>query len=241
MTPFFNYYIRTDLPERLPKEQIVINTLNPHSYCVAKKDDLFSEALQASDILIPDGIGIVWGVRKLQGIQIKKIAGYDLHLHSLKLLERQQGGKIFYLGASEDTLKKIKQRVAKEYPGVEVGYYSPPYKSSFSTEDNDTMLKQVNAFKPDILCVGMTAPKQEKWVHQFKNKLDVNIVCSIGAVFDFYAGTVKRPSEFWIKLGLEWLPRLLKQPRKLFERNFISTPKFIFYVLLAKMKKSNST
>ena len=97
------------------------------------------------------------------------------------------------------------------------------------------MCDEVSLFNPDVLFVGMTAPKQEKWVHLYKNKLNANIICSVGAVFDFYAGNVKRSSGIWINLGLEWLPRLIKEPRRLFYRNFVSTPKFILYVLSIKI------
>ncbi|MEX0275522.1 MAG: WecB/TagA/CpsF family glycosyltransferase, partial [Flavobacteriaceae bacterium] len=93
-----------------------------------------------------------------------------------------------------------------------------PFKKVFSEKDSEEMIKAVNAFKPDVLFVGMTAPKQEKWVYVNGDQLNVNMVCSIGAVFDFYAGTVKRPSNVWINLGLEWLGRLLKEPRRMWKR-----------------------
>jgi N-acetylglucosaminyldiphosphoundecaprenol N-acetyl-beta-D-mannosaminyltransferase len=92
-------------------------------------------------------------------------------------------------------------------------------------------------FIPDVLFVGMTAPKQEKWVDANKHRLKVKNIASIGAVFDFYAGNVKRSSPFWISLGLEWLPRFLKEPRRLARRNLISTPTFIADVLKQKMFK----
>mgnify|MGYP003687414613 CR=1 FL=1 len=97
----------------------------------------------------------------------------------------------------------------------------------------------MNTFQPDYLFVGMTAPKQEKWVYENKEKLKANVICSIGAVFDFFAGNIKRSSPFWISIGLEWLPRLLKEPKRLFKRNFISTPKFILQVLWVKFFKTN--
>jgi N-acetylglucosaminyldiphosphoundecaprenol N-acetyl-beta-D-mannosaminyltransferase len=234
MIPFFDYEIRTALPKELPVQQIVIDTINPHSFCVAEKDADFKSALQSSDILIPDGEGIVWGVKKTSGKQIKKIAGFDLHQHCLELLKKQGGGKVFYLGAAQGTLDKIEERIKKEYPTLEVGSYSPPYKPSFSEEDNKIMIEQVNAFSPDVLFVGMTAPKQEKWIHQNHKQLDAKIICAIGAVFDFYAGTVKRPSDFWVKLKLEWLVRFLKEPKRLFRRNFVSTPMFVWHVFTKK-------
>ena len=124
-----------------------------------------------------------------------------------------------------------------EFPEVKVGSFSPPYKAEFSPEESQDMLKKVQEFSPDVLFVGMTAPKQEKWVHNHKNEIQANVICSIGAVFDFYAGTVKRPSVFWINLGLEWLPRLLKEPKRLFKRNFISTPRFLFDLVKWKIGK----
>jgi len=100
----------------------------------------------------------------------------------------------------------------------------------------------INTINPHSYClfVGMTAPKQEKWVQEQHNNLDTSIICSIGAVFDFYADTVKRPSKFWIKLGLEWLPRFLKEPKRLAKRNLISTPKFIADVLSQKYLKNKN-
>ena len=81
----------------------------------------------------------------------------------------------------------------------------------------------------------MTAPKQEKWVNKNKVKLKIPIIASIGAVFDFYAGNIKRPSKFWINMGLEWFIRLLQEPRRLWKRNFIATPQYIFQILKYKL------
>lgn len=147
----------------------------------------------------------------------------------------ESGGSCFFLGASPQTLEKIKERAAKEYPNVVVSVYSPPYKAVFATEDNQKMINEVNKVQPDVLFVGMTAPKQEKWVHTHQEKLDSLMICSIGAVFDFYAGTVIRPSKFWIDLKLEWLIRFLKEPKRLFRRNFISTPIFLWDLFLYKI------
>ena len=218
------------------KSHKIINTINPHSYCVAQQDTAFKEALKASDILLPDGIGIVWAERFLNHNKITKIAGYDVFVHLMEELNKTSG-RCFFLGASPSTLQRIQQRAAIDYPKVVVDSFSPPYKPTFTEEDSLQMCAEVNAFKPNVLFVGMTAPKQEKWVHENKERLEATTICSIGAVFDFYAGTVKRPSKFWIKLGLEWLPRLLKEPKRLFKRNFVSTPKFILEVLSYKLFK----
>ncbi len=222
--------------EHLPtSKKILISTINQYSYCIAKKDTAFEKALKGSDVLLPDGIGIVVAARLLKNRKIKKIAGADLHEHLLKKLD-QEKGSCFYLGSSEETLEKIKARVAKEHPNIRLGNHSPPFKPEFSFDDNAQMLNAVNTFRPDVLFVGMTAPKQEKWSYDYKDALDVQIICSIGAVFDFYAGTVKRPNKIWINMGMEWLGRLLKEPKRMWKRYIYYGFIFGFYLIREKSK-----
>ena len=190
--------------------------------------------MRASDTLVPDGSGIVLAAKQIYKADIQKIAGSDLHLYLLGELDKT-GCSVFYMGASQNTLDMLCEKVAKEYPSVKVGSYSPPFKAEFSQDENDEIVSQVNAFSPDVLFVGMTAPKQEKWLHTHKESLNFKIASSIGAVFDFYAGTVVRPSQFWLDLHLEWLPRLLKEPKRLWRRNFVSTPLFLLDMFLYKM------
>lgn len=213
----------------------VVNTISPHSYIVARKDKTFHQALMASDYIIPDGIGIVMAARVLTGKKIVKIAGTDLHNLIIKALNECKGS-CFYLGSSESTLKKITERHNLENPRIKVSSYSPPYKSVFKIDDNLTMINAINKTKSDVLFIGMTAPKQEKWVYENRYLITTPVICSIGAVFDFYAGTVKRPNKIWISIGLEWLPRLLKEPRRLWRRTLISTPLFVWSVMHEKLK-----
>jgi N-acetylglucosaminyldiphosphoundecaprenol N-acetyl-beta-D-mannosaminyltransferase len=215
-------------------KKTIINTINPHSYCVSKSDSFFKKALLKSDILLPDGSGIVLAAKFLRNKSIKKIAGADIHKHLLEDADMHHK-KVFYLGAGLDTLQLIKERISKEYPNIKMSSYSPPYKAEFSEADSQKMISEVNSFKPDVLFVGMTAPKQEKWVALNKDNLNVTIVVCIGAVFDFYAGTIERSSPFWINIGLEWLPRLLKEPKRLWRRNLVSTPLFLWHMLKAKL------
>ena len=229
----FDYNVNTKLPELPVKSKTFINTINPHSYCMALKDADFKNALLESNVLLPDGIGIVWAGKILKDKKFGKIAGFDIFVYLLEFLEANNG-RCFFLGASQEALDLIRSKAAIEYPNITIGMFSPPFKKEFSMVDSKEMCDKVNAFKPDVLFVGMTAPKQEKWVHSHKDDLDVEITCCIGAVFDFYAGTVKRSSGFWINMGLEWLPRFLKDPKRLAERNLVSTPKFILQVLSLK-------
>lgn len=224
----------------------MINTLNAHCYNVTLTDPLYKEALLNSDVLIPDGVSIVWAVRWLtcgvetgHALSLKKIAGADLFFYEMERLQ-QAGGRCFFLGSSESTLTKIKERATIEYPNVKVQTYSPPYKSEFTEEDNATMLEVINAFQPDVLMVGMTAPKQEKWAYQHFKQLQVGHVCCIGAVFDFYAGTVNRAPQWMIKMGLEWFYRLVKEPRRMWRRYLIGNTKFIWYMIKEKIVSLSS-
>jgi len=231
-----NYEVFTDSLNSLTlSKKQVINTINPHSYVTAKKDKLFYEALQTSDLLIPDGSGIVIAAKQINKQSIKKIAGADLHKFLLEEMDKKSG-KVFYMGAAQKTLDKIREKIKVQYPNIIVDSYSPPFKSEFTDEENQIICEKINNFKPDVLFIGMTAPKQEKWLHQHKDNLDFTISSCIGAVFDFYAGTVERPNQIWIDLNLEWLGRLIKEPKRMWRRNFISAPLFLLDMLKFKIK-----
>lgn len=221
-----------DLP-KLPK--LVINTINQYSFCLAENDAEFRNALMQSDVLLPDGVGIVAAIRLQTGQKIRKISGSNLHVYLLNKLNKEYGS-CFYLGSSEKTLKKIKEKLANEYPNIRVGFYSPPFKPVFSDIDNNRMIAEVNRFKPEVLFVGMTAPKQEKWAVAHSEKLDTKIIGSIGAVFDFYAETMNRPSNFWINMGFEWFGRLLNEPQRMWKRYLYYGPIFLYTLLKYKIK-----
>lgn len=218
---------------QLPSGKLSINTINAYSYNLAQSDTLFSMALEKSDVLLPDGISIVVAQRFLTGDKLKKIAGADLFYYEMSRLH-QTGGSCFFLGSNESTLKKICDRAASEYPNVIVNKYSPPYKAVFLPEDNAKMLNIVNDCKPDVLFIGMTAPKQEKWAYQNLDNLNVGHICSIGAVFDFYSMQIKRAPDLFIKFGLEWFYRFIKEPKRLWRRYLLGNVIFIFSILKEK-------
>ena len=222
---------------KLPEGKLLINTINAFSYDNARKDVLFSEALQKGDVLIPDGISIVKACRFLNAKSQPKerIAGWDLFVYEMEKLNRV-GGKVMFLGSSDAVLNLIRRRVAEKYPKIEVDTYSPPYKPVFSDEDNEAMISAINHSNPDLLWIGMTAPKQEKWAYTHLDRLDVHChIGTIGAVFDFFAGTIKRAPERWQRVGLEWLYRLLSEPRRMWRRYFIGNAKFIYYIMVEKI------
>lgn len=218
-----------ELNDLFCSEKIVVNTLNQYSYCIAEQDKLFKNSLRNADILLPDGIGIVAAAKILEGKKIRKIAGADLHLHLLTEMNKR-GGSCFYLGSSQTTIDKIEKKLHKEFPNIKMEGYSPPFSAEFSLSDNQKMIKAVNSFNTEVLFIGMTAPKQEKWVFEHKKELNAKVICSIGAVFDFYAGTVKRPNKIWRNLGLEWLGRLLREPKRMWKRYLYYGPIFLYYV-----------
>lgn len=219
----------------LQAQKLLINTINAHSYNVAQKDGEFAESLTKCDVLIPDGVGIVMAVRLLKGEKIRKIAGHDLFLYEMNALNKK-GGTCFFLGSSESVLSKIKIKAAREYPNIKIVTYSPPYKLEFTEKENMDMIAAVNVAKPDLLWIGMTAPKQEKWAYKYVNELEVNghIGC-IGAVFDFYAGTVERAPRWMITIGMEWFYRLAKEPKRMWRRYLIGNTVFIWNVLKEKI------
>ena len=229
-----NYTIFNQSLHTIEKPKALISTINAHSYNTLSEDQDFQRALQFSDVLLPDGISVVWAMRMLTGVKLQKIAGADLFHYEMERIN-EKGGKCFFLGSTDTILQMIRSKAAKDYPNVEVHSYSPPYKPQFSEEDNREMIKAVNAVEPDVLFVGMTAPKQEKWSFEHFNELKVGHVCCIGAVFDFYAGTVTRAPHWMINSGLEWAYRLIKEPRRMWRRYLIGNVKFVTSIVREKM------
>ena len=242
----------------IPEGKVLINTINAHSYNVAQKDEAFAEALRTIDnsqltidngcvkYLIPDGASIVKACRwlKAKSQPKERIAGWDLFAFEMQRLEgRSEGrsekwkvksekcGKVMFMGSSERVLRLIRERAAEDYPNLEIVTYSPPYKAEFTEEDNRAIVQAINEAKPDLLWIGMTAPKQEKWTYQHWKELDIDChVGTIGAVFDFYAGTATRAPKWWQAHGLEWLYRLMIEPRRMWRRYVIGNPLFIWNI-----------
>ena len=219
----------------LPNQsKLLISTLNAHCYNVAHVDSLYQEALLNSEILIPDGISVVWAIKWLTGQKLKKIAGADLFFYELERLQKLR--KTLFLHGTNSTLNQIKEKINNEYPNIKIEFYSPPYKPDFTNDDNMTMLNLINTFIPDVLMIGMTAPKQEKWAYQHFNQLQVGHICCVGPI-DFYGGTVKRAPNWMIKNGMEWIYRLFKEPKRMWRRYLFGNILFIGYVIIEKLIK----
>ena len=138
-----------------------------------------------------------------------------------------------FMGSSEKVLELIRRKAAEVYPNIEVVTYSPPYKPVFTDEDNRAIVEAINEANPDLLWIGMTAPKQEKWTYSHWNELDIHChVGTIGAVFDFFAGTYKRAPQWWQEHSLEWLYRLIKEPKRMWRRYVLGNPLFLWKITL---------
>lgn len=227
---------------QIPEGKTLINTINAFSYNNAQEDSLFAEALSKGDYLIPDGASIVKACRKIKAKSqpIERIAGWDLFSFEMKRLNEKSAKaisesgtkqKVMFMGSSEKVLSLIRERAAKEYPNLDVATYSPPYKPEFSEEDSNAIINAINSENPDLLWIGMTAPKQEKWTYSHWDKLTIHChVGTIGAVFDFFAGTAKRAPMWWQKHSLEWLYRLIIEPRRMWRRYIIGNVRFLWLI-----------
>lgn len=192
-------------------KQMTLNTISPNSYGISTVDDEFDKSLKQSDYLVLDGIYFALASILLSRKNIKKNQGPDVFKFFISKMNKEKG-RVFFLGSSQSTLDKINKKLKVQYGNVSAEFMSPPFKPMFSEQDNTLMIEKINEFKPDIIFVGMTCPKQEKWANQNKNKLNTKLICSIGAVFDWYAGNQKDIHPLWWKLRLGWLKRTIDRP-----------------------------
>ncbi|RDC54304.1 glycosyltransferase [Pedobacter chinensis] len=211
-----------------------INTISPNSYGLSLKDQAFKAALKKTDYLVLDGVYFAFASLMLKGKNIKKNQGPDVFYHFMERVNKK-GGKVFFLGSSPQTLQKMENRVKTDYLNIESKSYSPPFKENFSDADNQAMLDAVNEFKPEILFVGMTCPKQEKWATEFRGKINAGLVISIGNVFDWFAGTQKAIHPFWFKIRMAWLIRIFYRP-EIFRRNIKNQMTFFGDVIMIFLK-----
>ena len=185
--------------------------------------DLF-EFEMAKDILTEDGRNSAAPRDSLD----ESDSPLDLHEPSWEPIHKP---KVMFMGSSEKVLGMIREKAKVVYPHVEVVTYSPPYKPEFTEEDNGAIIKAINDANPDLLWIGMTAPKQEKWAYSHWDELGIHCHCgTIGAVFDFFAGTAKRAPKWWQEHSLEWLYRLIIEPKRMWRRYIIGNALFLWNV-----------
>lgn len=223
-------------------ERTWLACFNPHSYVLAAEDKVFSRALKDADWLVPDGAGVVLASRMLGGVIKERVTGSDVFASLNKKMNAAGTLRVFLLGSTDETLAIMVSKMAHDYPNVKVaGVYSPPFKDVYSSAEIREMIKAVNSAAPDVLWVGLSAPKQEKFVLENRARLNVHFIAAIGAVFDFYSGNVRRDKNSWlVNHGLEWLPRLIQEPKRLWRRMLVSAPIFMWHVISQRMKKNKN-
>jgi len=212
------------------KQSCVINTISPNSYGLALKNETFKWALVESDYLVLDGVYFAFASVLLKGKNIKRNQGPDVFYHFMQRLNHE-GGRVFFLGSTTETLRKIENRIDADYKNVKVMTYSPPFKDEFSEEENSLIVTAINGFKPDIVFVGMTCPKQEIWAVKNKGLIKTDLIICIGNVFDWFAGTQKSIHPLWFKLRIGWLVRIFLRP-EIFRRNIKNQMTFFYDVIL---------
>ncbi len=222
------------------EENMVFSCANPHSLAIAESHGDFRAALKNADILVTDGVGLSV-VGNILGENVgPRITGGDFFsalMEQQNSLASSRRTRVYFFGSSPQVLQLMKNNLEACYPSVDIcGYTSPPY-GAWSEAENEAFITQINAAKPDILWVGMTAPKQELWTANNRDKLSVPIIGNIGAVFDFCAGTYERAPEWARKGGVEWLVRLWKEPKRMWRRNFISPMIFVVAAVRFKLTK----
>ena len=214
-----------------PKERIAGWDL--FSFEMGKLERESEERRVKSEESLGDNDNQVEGKSKIDNSKSASADNSKLKNQNSKLRSPQR--TVMFMGSSQKVLDLIVKRAAEVYPHLKVVTYSPPYKPEFSDDDNKAIIDAINAADPDLLWIGMTAPKQEKWTYSHWDELNIHChVGTIGAVFDFFAGTVERAPMWWQRHGLEWLYRLLKEPKRMWRRYIIGNALFLWNMLKEK-------
>lgn len=201
-------------------------TPNSEMVYAAYKDSEFCDLLNSADMLTPDGIGIVYASKILDKPLASRAGGYDI---ACNLIDRiaKSGERLYLFGGKPDVAEKAAENIEKEYPfinivGMHHGYFSP--------DEEDAIIADINEKNADILFVCLGSPMQEEWIFKNRDRLSCRVMMGIGGSLDVFAGVAERAPESWQNLGLEWLYRLIKEPRRFWR--MLALPKFALTVLI---------
>jgi N-acetylglucosaminyldiphosphoundecaprenol N-acetyl-beta-D-mannosaminyltransferase len=204
--------------------------VNAHSAEVAHRDAKFMEALQAADLLVADGAGVVMASKLLGGGVREQVTGPDLFMAVSRRLDQRGGHSVFYLGGTPETLERIAVRHRDQFPDLAIaGMLAPPFRLAFSQAEVALITEAIKTAAPDVLWVGLGAPKQEKLIFDLRSAIDVPLCGPVGAMFDYFAGNVAMPPKWVERCGLHWLYRLCKNPGR-FWRRTLDIPLFVVHV-----------
>ena len=204
-------------------EKTYVVTPNPEIVWMCRRDENLRRAVNGAGLVLPDGIGVILGARILGTPLREKIAGIDFASALFKEIAKTNGS-VYLLGSKPGIAKEAGRRLALEHPGLCIAGVSDGYFT-----DDGPVIEQINAANPDVLLVCMGAPKQELWIVENLDRLDVRLCAGLGGSLDVFAGAVKRAPAFWRKLQLEWLYRLLCEPRRI--KRMAKLPLFVLAVI----------
>lgn len=198
-------WIEAAVAARAPRQ---ICTANPEFVMAARRDAEFREVLNRADLVLPDGVGLLWAARRLGARLPERMAGSDL-IYRLAELAGQHAWRVYFLGAAEGVAQAAAERLRSLYPGLVIAgaFAGDPGPASAAAQ-----VAAIQAARPDVLLVAYGAPAQDKWIAQHKEALDVPVSMGVGGSFDFVAGVARRAPVWVQRLGLEWLHRLWRQP-----------------------------
>lgn len=214
-------------------KQYIIYTPNTEFVMMCQKDDEFMELMNKSDINIPDGIGLIYASKIKKHPLKEKVAGFDLSVNLLKLAD-ENSLKLFVVGGKPGVAEQATKNVHEKYPNIDIvgiqhGYFKGTHLGKNGHDEELKVLENINKAEPHILFVGFGAKKQEQWIEYNKDKINAKIIIGNGGTLDGLAGNVKRAPEIFIKLGLEWFYRLMKEPKRITRQ--ILLPIFMFKIL----------
>jgi N-acetylglucosaminyldiphosphoundecaprenol N-acetyl-beta-D-mannosaminyltransferase len=211
---------------------------NVYSLVSSQENPVYRETLSNADLSVPDGMPLVWLLR-LKGARTRnRVYGPDLML--LLCGEAAiRGWRCFLYGGKTGVPEMLRDKLMSRFPSLNiVGTYSPPFRELTDHEDAE-ICAMINKTKPDILWVGLGAPKQDIWMYEHRTKLDVSVMHGVGAAFDFLTGQVRQAPRWMMNAGLEWLFRLFQEPRRLWKRYTVTNLKFLYYLLMIEVFKRN--
>jgi N-acetylglucosaminyldiphosphoundecaprenol N-acetyl-beta-D-mannosaminyltransferase len=207
-----------------------ITLTNPHSVLLCHRSEQMKRATVRAGLTLPDGTGIILAARLLGYPHSGRLDGPTLMLHMCDM-GRKHGYRHFFYGGIGNVAERLAERLCKLYPGLKVaGTYCPPFRPATDEEDRHAV-QMINATSPDIVWIGLGAPKQERWMAAHIGRIRAAAMIGVGAAFDFHSGNVKW-SPAWIRrLGMEWAYRLAQNPGRMWRRNVIDSPLFLSKVM----------
>ena len=207
-----------------------IVTLNPEMILEAQENSKFNKLLLDSELVFPDGIGLVYASKIKHQPLSERVTGIDFTRSALELLAKK-GKSAYFLGAKPGIAEAAARNIEKEIAGLKVVGARDGY---FKAEDEEEIVNEINNSGADFLCLALGAPKQEFFAHKYKDKLKCKVVIGIGGSFDVWSGTLKRAPEFYINHNIEWLYRLLQEPSRI--GRMVKLPLFLLKVAMHKEK-----